>query len=81
MAVSSDMQKIFIPTQPSLSIFSLLIPYISSKLRKAALSQGGMNIKFYLILTFLGPYFFFNILNANPDGSRFHGGRGRVAVG
>lgn len=58
MAVSSDMQKIFIPTQPSLSIFSLLIPCISSKLRKAALSRGGMNIKFYLILTFLGPYFF-----------------------
>lgn len=44
--------------QPSLSIFSLLIPCISSKLRKAALSRGGMNIKFYLILTFLGPPFF-----------------------
>lgn len=58
LAASSDMQKIFIPTQPSLSIFSLLIPCISSKLRKAALSRGGMNIKFYLILTFLGPYFF-----------------------
>lgn len=67
--------------QPSLSIFSLLIPCISSKLRKAALSRGGMNIKFYLILTFLGPLFFFNILNANPDGIQFHSGSGRTPVG
>lgn len=30
-----------------------------------------MNIKFYLILTFLGPDFFLNILNANPNGIQF----------
>ena len=53
------MQKIFIFMQSNLSIFSLLIPCISSKLRKSSLSRGVMNIKFYLILTFLGPDFFF----------------------
>lgn len=53
------MQKIFIFMQSNLSIFSLLIPCISSKLRQSSLSQGVMNIKFYLILTFLGPDFFF----------------------
>lgn len=63
------MQKIFIFMQSNLSIFSLLIPCISSKLRKSSLSRGVMNIKFYLILTFLGPDFFFlSILNANPKG-------------
>ena len=55
------MQKIFIFMQSNLSIFSLLIPCISSKLRKSSLSRGVMNIKFYLILTFLGPDFFFLI--------------------
>jgi hypothetical protein len=43
--------------QSSLSIFSFPIPCINSKLRKSSLSQGMMNIKFYLILTFLCPDF------------------------
>lgn len=62
------MQKIFIFMQSNLSIFSLLIPCISAKLRKSSLSRGVMNIKFYLILAFLGPDFFLNILNVNPKG-------------